>query len=556
MHQPAKAEMLLVPDKPWEQIIWWYTTILKVSDSDFRIYYDVDGPSGRKLCVALSSDGRNWSKPELDIVAFNDNATGITHNRTNILNIHRSGTTFIDTNPKVPTSQRFKTIIPGGQVFASADGFRWELLSEGHIPYSDTQPVALFDTVLGKYRVYMRNHDRRDSTGQAECVGGDRVGRSVGLLLVDDLAAKVWGPWDHKEDENTTVFKADAKDPPCMDVYTNMYTRVADSHFIFPIMYRHCTSPIGASGHSKQHKNEACAYNHDHCTQPVSASYARCTTAADCGSLFPGHNLTCNGLPIRCNASHFCTSGGPGGELCNMSSVHSDPASTRSPGPECAGPNDGLLEVQMAVSSDGVRFSRISRMAFVARGSGRPRPGTPGVWKGDFDAASTAVAVGTVDSDDETFMYEVGWQYTHGGYVGFTPQPSGPVLSGIRLLRLRRHGFVSLRASGENAVMLSQPMLLPTCGSKSNLILILNIQTSVEGIANVSLVDDTATESSLVLTAVPFIGNNVAARIRWCVKTGNKTTESIPSEWVGRMVQLRVAMSYSDLYSFQFDCVE
>ena len=31
-----------------------------------------------------------------------------------------------------------------------ADGFRWEVLTQGHIPYSDTQPVAFFDNTLGK----------------------------------------------------------------------------------------------------------------------------------------------------------------------------------------------------------------------------------------------------------------------------------------------------------------------------------------------------------------------------------------------------------------------
>ena len=62
----------------------------------------------------------------------------------------------------------------------------------------------------------MRNHDGRERTGQAECVGGAAVGRSVGLLLVDDLAAESWGPWDKKEDDNTTVFMADAHDAPCL----------------------------------------------------------------------------------------------------------------------------------------------------------------------------------------------------------------------------------------------------------------------------------------------------------------------------------------------------
>ena len=93
---------------------------------------DADGPAGRFLCVALSRDGiTNWTKPELDLVPFYDNATGVNHTRTNILNTRRSGTTFIDSNPRAPASQRFKTIIPGGTVYASADGFRWEVLTQG-----------------------------------------------------------------------------------------------------------------------------------------------------------------------------------------------------------------------------------------------------------------------------------------------------------------------------------------------------------------------------------------------------------------------------------------
>eukprot|EP01052_Picozoa_sp_SAG31_P001859 SAG31_NODE_62_length_28678_cov_21.548270_30_plen_104_part_00 len=84
----------------------------------------------------------------------------------------------------------------------------------------------------------------------------------------------------------------------------------------------------------------------------------------------------------------------------------------------------------------------------MSRGNGAPRPGYPGIYSGDFDAASAAVAVGTVDSGDETLMYEIGWQYTHNGYGGFA-EPGGPVRSGISLLRLRRHGFVSYQASRE-----------------------------------------------------------------------------------------------------------
>ena len=49
-----------------------------------------------------------------------------------------------------------------------------------------------------------------------------------------------------------------------------------------------------------------------------------------------------------------------------------------------------------------------------------------------------AVAVGTVDRGAETLMYEVGWQYTHGGYDGFA-QPGGPVWPGV-ILSFDRNG--------------------------------------------------------------------------------------------------------------------
>ena len=113
------------------------------------------------------------------------------------------------------------------------------------------------------------------------------------------------------------------------------------------------------------------------------------------------------------------------------------------------------------------------------------------------------------------------------------------MLSGIRLLRLRRHGFVSLRAEGESAVMMSKPLRLPVCNSsKPDLVLILNLQTSLDGEANVSLVDGAATaarngsSSTPVLTAVPFIGNDVAARMQWVINSSKDatTTEVLPSE--------------------------
>ena len=80
VHPPAKGALILKPEFPWEPMIFAFNNLVKVSDSDYRIYYDVVGaapfsvdPSGqngyRFTCVAVSSDGlTNWSKPLMPLV--------------------------------------------------------------------------------------------------------------------------------------------------------------------------------------------------------------------------------------------------------------------------------------------------------------------------------------------------------------------------------------------------------------------------------------------------------------------------------------------------------
>ena len=108
---------------------------------------------------------------------------------------------------------------------------------------------------------------------------------------------------------------------------------------------------------------EKCAYNFKGgCAAP--ASYLRCRTDADCA--VGGENHSCHGMLVRCNSTQFCTNGQRDGEICNTSAglPHSAPGpgsrAGLSPGPACAGPNDGLLEVQMAVARDGRRYVQLT----------------------------------------------------------------------------------------------------------------------------------------------------------------------------------------------------
>ena len=82
--------------------------------------------------------------------------------------------------------------------------------------------------------------------------------------------------------------------------------------------------------------------------------------------------------------------------------------------------SDGYLEAHFAVSRDGRNYTRISREAFVPRGIGHPRVGYPGVFEGEFDAASTTVATGSYDVGDETVMVESGWQVSSTQLVDFS----------------------------------------------------------------------------------------------------------------------------------------
>ena len=166
------------------------------------------------------------------------------------------GQVFVDTNPATKPEHKFKLNVlrsgakRGAYVYCSADGFRFEVISGPHIPFSDSQAVIFFEPALAKCKcsrslcvffrslkgrgctdvVYFRTHV--PNPDGAVCHGGAHSGRSVGRLEVADLSEPDWGVGDHVEAHNTTVFNVDSMDSPCEDVYTNAATRIADATFL------------------------------------------------------------------------------------------------------------------------------------------------------------------------------------------------------------------------------------------------------------------------------------------------------------------------------------
>ena len=223
----------MVPDQPWEFWISGYNAVLKVNDTDFRIYYDVFGPMGlantdhghgpRFFCVALSSDGVRYRKPDLGLQTYGGAVpAGSRHN--NIVGRMVGSTVFLDDNPRTPPSERFKLV--SHDVYGSPDGFVWTLLSAGHIGFSDSQTAAFFDPVAQQYYIYYRTHAEGPYGRKGGCPGtlSAQPSRSVGLFVTDNLTAPSWGPGDEKTEKKNlvdTVFNVDELDPPCLDFYTS-----------------------------------------------------------------------------------------------------------------------------------------------------------------------------------------------------------------------------------------------------------------------------------------------------------------------------------------------
>jgi hypothetical protein len=285
-HPPRKTGiMAVVPDKPWEFLIFGYNSALKVSDSDYRIYYDAFGSQknagNRFFCVATSSDGTVYTKPQLGLVRW-ENST-----RNNIMGVVglgpeavavEAGTVFIDENPRTPASERFKLV--NHNAYGSADGFTWRLLSANHIPFSDTLAAVFYDTESDNYSIYCRTHDP-GAYGPLGCPSGRAPERSIGLLQTKNLSASSWGPGDRIERLAEPVFNVDSRDPPCMDIYTSAAVKVADATFIFPMQFLHCNRGRSVPSNGGGWLNRGCAHSSGGVCSSPSAPLP-CSSAAEC----------------------------------------------------------------------------------------------------------------------------------------------------------------------------------------------------------------------------------------------------------------------------------
>lgn len=176
MNPPYMSEIpILVPDKPWENRIGSYNTVIKDNDL-FRMWYDFtppeNDPSGitRGVAYAESTDGIHWEKPNIGLIEI----CGSKSNNVVIPRVPNAprgetegGTVFLDTNPNCSRKEKYKfwTKIRGipqedqargmngpfWQMYSS-DGINWNTYNDRiETEHSDTQNVPFWDDKIKKY---------------------------------------------------------------------------------------------------------------------------------------------------------------------------------------------------------------------------------------------------------------------------------------------------------------------------------------------------------------------------------------------------------------------
>jgi len=169
LHHPTPREVVLVSDRPWEGNGLNYVTVFQDGDLYKMYYRGADSDRGvhnvheQVYCYAESRDGVHWTRPNLGLFDFGgskDNNIIMSEKDKELGSVCHNFSPFLDQNPDVPNSQRYKAL-GGGPLYAlvSPDGIRWRKAQDTPIitlGAFDSQNLAFWDELRGEYRAYHR----------------------------------------------------------------------------------------------------------------------------------------------------------------------------------------------------------------------------------------------------------------------------------------------------------------------------------------------------------------------------------------------------------------
>ena len=186
-------------------------------------------------------------------------------------------------------------------------------------------------------------------------------------------------------------------------------------------------------------------------------------------------------------------------------------------------PNCGPLDIQMAVSRDGINWDRISRRPYVELGL-----------DGEIDSKSLYMAAGIVRRGDQILQFYGGMDYLHGDTVN---RRAGAMCA----VSQRLDGFVSADAAYTGGALMTPPMLFE--GGR----LELNVNTSAMGAVRVAILDaeGEVLDGCSDADCDPIHGNYIRRVVTW---QGNSDL----SKLANRAIRLHFVMRSTKLYAFQF----
>jgi hypothetical protein len=166
LHPPHDEGPAFYFDKSWEGAFSGYNTILQDGEHYLAFYRGLPDVKNEDqiaaTCVAISTDGIHWEKPELDLYPMNGQT------RNNVILHHAGQAThnfcpFLDTRPGVPAAEKFKAL--GGTeksgliAYSSPDGIHWQKMQEAPVftrGMFDSQNVAFWSALENCYVLYFR----------------------------------------------------------------------------------------------------------------------------------------------------------------------------------------------------------------------------------------------------------------------------------------------------------------------------------------------------------------------------------------------------------------
>lgn len=175
LHEPARREVVLVTDRPWEGKTCAYFSVIQDGGKVLMYYRGSSGGSDHSAdqvtCVAESADGIHFTRPKLGLVE----AGGTKDNNVVWRGVESHNfSPFLDANPEAKPEERYKALggvkkpgknwhqgeTPGGlYAFASADGIHWTKMKDEPVITKgafDSQNLAFWDAPRDRYVAFSR----------------------------------------------------------------------------------------------------------------------------------------------------------------------------------------------------------------------------------------------------------------------------------------------------------------------------------------------------------------------------------------------------------------